>query len=252
MHGTPQPPPQRHKRFLRPWLLDGLIVLAGALLLLAWDTSGADLRVMRWLGSADGFAWKEHWLSSKLLHEGGRWLSFAALLALLLNVWRPLPGARLLPRATRLWWLLATLGSLLLVPYVKSRSLVSCPWDLAEFGGAARHLSHWALAAWQGPGDGGAGRCFPSGHASGAFAFVAGWFALRAQSANAARRWLLGVTLLGLLFGATQVLRGAHYPSHVAWTAWLCWTFGAAAWHLSRLPVRVTAVKLAGAEAHTG
>jgi membrane-associated PAP2 superfamily phosphatase len=35
---------------------------------------------------------------------------------------------------------------------------------------------------------------------------------------------LWGVLAAGVLLGLTQTLRGAHFPSHTAWTAWLCWT----------------------------
>ena len=41
--------------------------------------------------------------------------------------------------------------------------------ELAEFGGVAQHVSHWSLGVL----DGGPGHCFPSGHASSAFAFFA-------------------------------------------------------------------------------
>ena len=71
----------------------------------------------------------------------------------------------------------------LVVPALKRLSSTSCPWDLALFGGVARHLSHWR---W-GVADGGAGHCFPSGHAVAAFAFISGWFALRSHDPRAAR-----------------------------------------------------------------
>ena len=44
-------------------------------------------------------------------------------------------------------------------------------------------------------------------------------FEIRATSL----RWRL---LAGLLLGLTQTVRGAHYPSHTLWTAWICWTTG--------------------------
>jgi len=225
-----------------PWWAWDLGIAAVALaLLLAWDASGADLRVMQAFGTRAGFAWHEHWLTAQVLHDGGRLLSLMLLLALALHLWRALPFARAMPRTTRLWWLAATLACLLLIPFVKSRSLVSCPWDLAEFGGTARYLPHWTLQAWQGLGDAGPGRCFPSGHASGAFSFVTGWFALRGTSGRAARRWLAGIVMLGLVFGVAQVLRGAHYPSHVAWTAWLCWVLSAIGWHATSPSPRLSA-----------
>jgi membrane-associated PAP2 superfamily phosphatase len=111
------------------------------------------------------------------------------------------------------------LTSLLVVPLLKSRSLTSCPWDLAEFGGKARQVSHWA---W-GIADGGPGHCFPSGHATTGFAFFAGYFLLRELHPKQARAWLAAVCASGMLFGGTQVVRGAHYISHIIWTAWICW-----------------------------
>lgn len=224
---------QRSPRW--PWWVWDLAVAAVALLaLLAWDATSADLLFVQWFGTAKGFSWQHRWLTEQGLHNGGRWLSLGLLVTVAVHVWRPLPLAPRMPRATRLWWLLATLACLLLIPVIKNRSLVSCPWDLAQFGGAARHIPHWAREAWVGAGDGGPGRCFPSGHASGAFSFLTGWFALRAQSSRTALRWLAAVIVLGFAFGLAQVARGAHYPSHVAWTAWICWVVSAMAWHAAQ------------------
>ena len=37
-------------------------------------------------------------------------------------------------------------------------------------------------------------------------------------------KWLLAaVCLAGGAFGAAQVVRGAHFVSHVLWSAWICW-----------------------------
>lgn len=216
------------------WRRDAAITFVALLGLLAWDASGADLPVVQWFGSPAGFAWREHWLTAQVLHGGGRWLSLAVLIALAVNVLRPFGVARELPRGLRVWWLVTTVGCLALIPLIKSHSHVSCPWDLVQFGGAAQPLSHTTWQAWAGPGDGGPGRCFPSGHASGAFSFMAGWFVLRATAARVARVWLAALLAVGLLFGLAQLARGAHYPSHTLWTAWICWAVSVAAWHGAR------------------
>lgn len=192
------------------------LALLAALLL--WDLSGLDLALMRWLASPVGYDWREHWFTTRVLHQGGRLLGWIVLTALVLQLWRPLPFARNLALAERRWWLATCLLCLLAIPLFKQASLTSCPWSLAEFGGTARYVSHWQ---W-GMADGAGGGCFPSGHASAAFSFLAGYFALRQHHPLAARRWLLGVVGLGLLFGSGQTLRGAHYPSHTLWTAWIC------------------------------
>jgi len=196
---------------------DLLLPLLALGLLLAWDAGGLDLPLTRLWGAADGFAWREHWFASGLLHQGGRALAWGLAGLLLLNAVRPLWSAQ--SRAERGWWLAMTLFCVLLIPLLKRGSATSCPWDLAEFGGVASYVSHWHV----GLGDGGPGHCFPSGHASSAFAFLSGFFALRRAYPGWARAWLIGVALLGMLFGWAQMARGAHYVSHTMWTAWICW-----------------------------
>ena len=209
---TPPAGPTRHGR------TDALVSALGLLALLAWDASGLDLAVVQAVGTVQGFALRDAWWTSRLLHDGGRLLGWAVLAALVINIWRPWwrgPSQR-----ERLGWALITLACLLLVPALKRISTTSCPWDLQAFGGVALYVSHWQFGLT----DGGPGHCFPSGHAVAAFAFVSGWFALRPYATRAARIWLLGVLAFGALFGIAQLLRGAHYPSHTMWSAWICWT----------------------------
>lgn len=194
-------------------------LLLGLGALLVWDASGLDLWVMRHVGGATGFAWRESWLTAQLIHQGGRLLSWVMIGFILLVNLRPrqvLPG---LTRGERLGWLLTTLLCLVVVSLIKRTSLTSCPWDLAEFGGTAHYISHWAF----GLRDGGGGHCFPSGHASAAFAFLSGGWVLARAYPRLARAWLVGVIALGVVYGVGQMLRGAHYPSHTMWTAWICW-----------------------------
>ncbi|MFO1328479.1 MAG: phosphatase PAP2 family protein [Rubrivivax sp.] len=194
--------------------------LATLALLLLWDFSGLDRAAMHRVGDVNGFPWRDHVLTARVVHDGGRLLGWAMVLLLVVNVWRPLWQGP--SRADRVRWLLVTVTCVLAVPSLKWISQTSCPWDLAEFGGVARYVSHWAPG-----GDGGPGRCFPSGHATAAFGFIGGWFVLRPHRPRLALLWLGGVLGLGLLFGLGQYLRGAHHPSHTLWSAWLCWALSA-------------------------
>lgn len=197
---------------------DALIVGLGLLFLLVWDLSGLDLTLIHAVGTSSGFAWRDAWWTSRVLHDGGRLLGWAVLAALVVNIWRPWwqgPTPR-----ERVAWVLITLACLLLVPALKRVSATSCPWDLQVFGGVAAYVPHWQF----GMHDGGPGHCFPSGHAVAAFAFVSGWFALRHHAPRSARWWLAAVLGLGVVFGWAQMVRGAHYASHTMWSAWICWT----------------------------
>ena len=218
-------PPHDHARAPQPLTLAQLwaITVAALALVLLWDLAGADLAVARLAAGPSGFAWKGSLWATRA-HTWGRDASGAALVCLLLAVAFPFGPLRALGRSQRLLLFLVTAGAMLLVTALKHASATSCPWDLQAFGGTARHVSHWR---W-GHADGGPGRCFPAGHASAAFAFVAGYFALRLPRPRAARAWLAAALLAGLAFGLVQQWRGAHFASHTLWTAWLCWTFALA------------------------
>jgi membrane-associated PAP2 superfamily phosphatase len=210
----------------RPPRRDLVLALAALVLLLAWDASGADLWVARRWGAPAGFPWRDAWLTRGLLHEGGRLLAGAVLIALGVDALRrPAAGPS---RRARAGWLGVVVVSLLSVPLLKRVSATSCPWDLVEFGGHAQWVSHWAFGVL----DGGPGHCFPSGHAVAAFAFFGVYFLWRDHDRARARWALAGVWVAGLLLGGAQVVRGAHYPSHVFWSAWVCWGIaaGASAW----------------------
>jgi len=187
--------------------------------LLAWDASGLDMPLAQWSGGVRGFPLTEHWLLTSGLHEGGRMLSWLLAMWLTLGVWWPVGWLRRLEPRERVQLIATTLIAVLAVSSLKAVSATSCPWDLAAFGGVARHVSHWSWLP-----DGGSGRCFPAGHASSGFAFVGGYFVLRHASPAQARIWLALALLAGFTLGIGQQIRGAHFMSHTLWTAWLCWS----------------------------
>ncbi|HET7774624.1 MAG TPA: phosphatase PAP2 family protein [Burkholderiaceae bacterium] len=225
--GPVTPPVSLARQRLR---LDLLIAAAALLLLAAWDFSGTDLRVSHLFADVHGFAWRDQFVLAKVLHDGGRMLGWVLLgLMLLIALRSPADGSHdRPPRTLQLQWIGVMLACVTLVGLIKRFSLSSCPWELAEFGGVAHFVSHWL----PGVRDGGPGGCFPSGHAVTAFSFFGAWQLWRPWRPALARWILASVLLLGALFGAVQLARGAHYVSHTLWTAWICWTLCAlaAAW----------------------
>jgi membrane-associated PAP2 superfamily phosphatase len=195
---------------------------AAVLLLLpaAWDATGLDMPLAQWAGTAQGFALRDDWWLSQVLHTGMQHAAWAWVVLLCAGVVWPVGPLAVLPFRRRVQLPAVALFSTACVALFKAFSSTSCPWDLAAFGGVARHVSHWS--GWHAV-DGGSGHCFPAGHASTGFAFVGGWFAWRGHAPAVARAWLLAAIAVGLVLGLSQQWRGAHFMSHTLWTAWLCW-----------------------------
>jgi membrane-associated PAP2 superfamily phosphatase len=212
---------------LKPARLEWWLLTAAALYLIFWwDHLRIDAGVMQWIGTPQGFPLRHNvWLEA-IGHDGARNLALLVLLLLWLAVIRAPRWLSDFSRRERLFMALATSLCALLIGFLKQHSVVSCPWDQAAFGGSAYWVPHWA---WWVTTDGGPGGCFPGGHASSGFAFIAAaWPGLASRAGSRRWRWGARVLLLalasGLALGVVQTLRGAHPPGHTLWTAWLCWT----------------------------
>jgi membrane-associated PAP2 superfamily phosphatase len=142
-----------------------------------------------------GFPLKDDWLFAVLGHTAVKWsaLAFWAICLALGGPWRR--------------------GALYMVPIVlavealKAASPYSCPWDLPAYGGTKPD----------------AGRCLPAAHPLIGFALFGLYLAFREARRKFAWTVLAAAWLIGLAAGAVQVARGAHFASHVFWTAWIAW-----------------------------
>ncbi len=209
------------------------------LVALLWDAGGQDLAVSAWFGNQGGFALREHALWGRGMYQLQRVLGWAALAVLLWLTLKPRGPWLALPKAQR-WAMLGTvLLVVMLIPVLKKMNTTSCPWDLAQFGGAAKAqwVSHWN---W-GVRDTGAHRCFPAGHASTALGFLAVPVFLLPVSRTAALIAIALIATAGAWMGITQVYRGAHYVSHSLWTAWISLSVASVlAWLTDRVQSRHT------------
>lgn len=178
-----------------------------------------------WQGGA--WAARDAWWSAELLHVGGRRFSIGCWMLAALAC--SLTWTRYLPRAWRrpLGYVLVTVPlATLLVAYLKTRTGIDCPWDLQRYGGTHPWLSPFEAR----PVSFGPAACFPAAHAAAGYAWVALYFACAAAGPSL-RDWRrLGLAFglaLGLVFGAVQQLRGAHFLSHDLWALTLCWLVAA-------------------------
>lgn len=173
----------------------------------------------------EGLQWalKDHFITSTLLHDGAQGLSkVIALLLLVIALTSPY-NRHLRPYRRGWWFLFASMASAAAIVSIgKQVTQIHCPWDLTRYGGVWPYVSLFETL----PVDVEAGRCFPAGHASAGYAFLALYFfALRYQPD---KRWLglvIGIGM-GLIYGFTQQLRGAHFLSHDMWTLAICWFSG--------------------------
>ncbi len=163
------------------------------------------------------WTYQHHWLTESVIHTGGRALAggmliilfTALLLSFVLPSWRSY-------RSSLSYLTLAIVTSFVIINGLKAISGIPCPWDVTNYGGSGE-MRHW----YQGfSGDHG---CFPAGHASGGYVWVALYF-FALIHAKQYRFLALSIGLaLGILFGIAQQIRGAHFLSHDMATLAICW-----------------------------
>lgn len=221
---------QRHR--LPPWSELWVPWLVGIAVLAAMAATDIDFRWTGWLYGLEGQRWalKSAFVTETLIHRMGRDLSSLAWLGVVVAwalTWRRTAhrGARRPLAVLAVSVLLATS----LVAWIKSWSNMDCPWDLLQYGGHRPYVGLWEAR----PAALGHNRCFPGGHASAGYAWMALYFFFLAVRPS--WRWLGLATgvVMGLVFGVAQQLRGAHFLSHDVWAALLCWSVAVVVWRLA-------------------
>lgn len=221
----PSPPacpplPIGGSRFLltHAWL--PLIALA-ALLVLTTGAGGDQWLTDRMYAFEGGhWALRNAFVTDQVIHKAGRDVDVALWLSVLVAWCLAHRPGREHWRAPLAYLLTATTLSMACVVWLKSWSNMDCPWDLLRYGGDRPYVGLWELR----PIGLERGTCFPAGHASGGYAWLALYFFLAVVRPRW-RWWGLAAGIgLGLLFGVSQQLRGAHFLSHDLITAAICWS----------------------------
>lgn len=201
-----------------------LFIPLACFLLLAglFEYSNTDLIVADWIYQAEGGHWalKHNFILSTILHDS---VAFALKTLALVLIGLAIAShrvQRLKPYRRALWYIAVAMPvSALLASVGKNLTHVDCPWDLIRYGGDKPYIR--LLEPYVEPFK--YGKCFPAGHASGGYAFVALYF-LFYHFKPSWRLYGLGIGLAaGVLLGVTQQLRGAHFLSHDLWTLAFCW-----------------------------
>jgi membrane-associated PAP2 superfamily phosphatase len=215
----------------RVLLYQAVALAAGAIALtLSLGDGHLDLTIARWFFDdvRRVFPLTNEWLLKTVLHDAARTASAVAALALLGltgTSWvTSRPRAVSAHRVALLYVSIATLMAAALVGTFKHFSSHACPWDLAIFGGSAVYHALFGAYSAAPNVDG----CFPAAHPLAGYAWLAVGFALYPLSRRRAWQAWLAAFALGTLFGAVQIARGAHFLSHVLWSAWVAWAVNVA------------------------
>ena len=177
--------------------------------------------LFHWQGGVDSWPLRHAWITENVLHTGGRNLVILLAVTVLAALVASLFNARVKPyRRGMVYLLLSVMSTVLIVRFGKNVSHMDCPWDLTLFGGATLYVPLFSA----GPANGGLGQCFPAGHSSGGFAWVALYYVAVLFVPHKAKWGLFLGLCLGLVFGGAQQLRGAHFLSHDVWSAMIAWT----------------------------
>lgn len=198
------------------------LVLLSALLM----GGGGDLWLADHLYQLEGNHWglRDAWLTSGLIHRGGKWLSVGASLVVLAALARAGTDIRWRQLRRPLLYLLLALGlSTGLVSLLKSLTHMDCPWDLDRYGGTRSFVGLFEAR----PPDMPSAACFPGGHSSAGYAWVALYFFAWVVRPQLRGRLLATALLAGAIFGAGQQLRGAHFLSHDLWSLGISWLVAA-------------------------
>jgi membrane-associated PAP2 superfamily phosphatase len=207
-------------------------------LLVVFGSSDLDRQVTRVFFDAarGGFPLTNAWWLKAVLHDAVRSASALAALAVLgvtVAAWL-VPGFER-ARTCRHELAFVSVGALAAaatVGVLKHFSNHACPWEIADFGGFVpyRHLlaPHGALPPIEG--------CFPAAHPLAGYAWLSVAFALRPRAPQMASLAMRAVLVLGTVLGFVQIARGAHFLSHVLWSAWAVWGIDLALLALCRWP----------------
>ena len=207
---------------IRYQLLLTALAFAGALAL--FELTGLDLWVQHYFYNPETGLWmipKSDRFYEHVLHRGMKKAIVYFDIAFALLTIASFFKTRFAPHRYRM---LALLLSLILVPSLigtlKHYTNTYCPNQVALYGGAMPYtkLTQPYPANFTPEKK---GKCYPAGHATSGFGFMALFFFFIARR----NRWLgLGFGLsLGWFMGVFQMMRGEHYLSHTVATMLLGW-----------------------------
>jgi membrane-associated PAP2 superfamily phosphatase len=208
----------------KTWLMMQVKILAvtAIALLLIFEVSHLDIFISNYFFNAQlkTFELREHPFLTQVMHHGLKSFMYVLGVASIVIGVFLLKKCRGLIQAKHI--AVGSLGVILipaLVALLKHLTNKHCPWSLDIYGGQVPYAGLFESHA----SNLGAGQCFPAGHAAGGFMWFAWSVALMSTYPRLAKILFYFAIVMGLALGLARMMQGAHFLSHVLWTAWFAW-----------------------------
>ena len=111
-----------------------LLLLVYFCLMMGLEYFGGDLKLAGYIYALEGQQWllRKHWLTNEVLHDGGRWLNYIAVLSVLVITIFFTVKHKQYSSLARAWQglTLSLIVSFVAVSYLKSITDIDCPWSL--------------------------------------------------------------------------------------------------------------------------
>ncbi|MAD73667.1 MAG: hypothetical protein CML20_02490 [Rheinheimera sp.] len=198
------------------------LLLLYLIALLILDMGGGDIWLANKFYALEGYQWslQQHWFTENILHKDARILNYVAcaLVLLLTGYFNLKRSSHKLLADSFAALSLSLFVSFVMVAYLKAITNIACPWDLTMFGGAEPYFHLLQNRPSYLPYR----QCFPAGHASVGYAWLALFYFFKKVKPQWQFTALATGLILGVILGLAQQLRGAHFLSHDLTTLTLC------------------------------
>lgn len=216
-----------------------IVLFAGLSLFALFNLAGMDFVLANLLYNWQGGEWRlqHHWLTEQVFHQGVRSLNQLLMLILIAYYfWQRVYRKQQTVSVQALGLLLLSLVlSFACIALMKRLVPTECPWDLQAFGGSFPYIGLFMPRPDGMPNT----QCFPAGHASIGFAWIAIYFYYLRVKPTVAKLALIAALSVGFTLGFAQQLRGAHFFSHDLATAMLCWLIASTVFSLQAFATRI-------------
>lgn len=208
----------------KSWLVQQItiLVIVAIALLLIFETSHLDIWISNFFYSTETktFQLRNHPFLTQVMHHGLKSSMYVLGVGSILWGVVIFKQGRTLFRGKHL--AVGSLGVIFipaLVALLKHLTNMHCPWSLDIYGGQIPYAGLFETHA----SGFGSGQCFPAGHAAGGFMWFAWSIALMSIYPKLAKVVFYFAIVMGFALGISRMMQGAHFLSHVLWTAWFAW-----------------------------